>query len=1646
MKIVNCGRGVHQREVAGIEKLQSLPDSWIAFTNLDLALPGKGLREIDVIMILDDRILLLDLKDWKGPITSRDASWFNGTKDCGRSPVQKLGEHKRAIATLLKSFLQEQARREGLGSKRLSCPLVDAAVVLTRTADRSGIAATEIGRVFGIDMFIKMLRNSKERDAQLGAVATRNEDFTSTAWVARFRRFFNASNENFRAASRRYGSYRADSDSPTFSHPRELYYEFDVTEEDAPNSAGILRRWDFSKAEPQFQTEEGRLMIAGREKEVIAWLDDRSATCGHALLRQRAEDPERSAQYWEVYERRRRLRRLADFCGTELPRQTAQERLELARQVLAAAKTMHDLEAAHLDIGPHSIWLELPTTVRLSHLMAASYPEVKSLGQMRYQFLSSATAPEDVLGIHVSALRKDVYLLGCSVHALLFGTPPSGEPAEWDAAVDQDGKFAHLHPWFERALEVDAMARFVDASDMLDAFNAAMSSLPDRHSTNEGLEQFRTFKSQLQLIREFPMSEMLAEDDRVDIWRSESKDQVTVVKLWKAQAIGNISTEGPRILAFLRQAQELIEAPIPGVGRLHGAYWTGDAIALAQEFVEGASLTEPLVNGSWGSDIPEAISLAQTLVDTVERMHTRQVAHGDLKPDNILLFTETAADGATTSRLTLIDLLDFSPARDGERANTLYSPAQGGRFERDRYAVTKIVEELFRPCALLHSQHARLAAAISQCRVGPPANGSLAPLAEVLATLLHVVPVDEGGLTITLGIPGAESGSLLADEGRYWVSRFGRALIIRGASEQIELRLDNADVPTFGRRSAVSQGQIGRSRRHEIASFTGQITVVTHAHHLSEVAHILDHPDVHAALNTKPSPEKNEPSQAIQTQEEGKDEIAESAPSSGIESQAAPLEVRRLWRRLVERESELITEAIAVGESAFRRESGRHVVPVQMTVGEYGFDRNDTVTVERLDSSSRVTKIGVLDIQNSTDEFVAIESRMDTSRGPLVADGATLRFQSRYENTSRERRSDATSRLVGGGAAIPGLIDYFNPVHATGPIQVGHQVDESQVKERYGLNDTQARAFARLATCRPLGLLQGPPGTGKTKFIGALVHYALTNGLARNVLLASQSHEAVNNATEAVLRLLGDQRDTISLIRVGHESVVSEVLRPYHAAKAELAYKDRFAATFRDRMRIAARSLGLDQPTAEMLLWFEDSVVPVIAKLQELAADEPDARSKVNALMTTIELLLESRGTTVSFAGTETDGLERAALDALLKSIDRRHDVKVERLRHIVQLGRDIVGSVSTWQRSFETFLAGTRQVVAGTCVGLGRTALGLTKTTFDLVIVDEAARCTASELAVPIQAGKWVVLVGDHAQLEPSHLPEVVKSLSEELGLSTDEVMRSDFERAFLSPYGKEASARLEKQYRMLPPIGRVVSGAFYGNALEHGREASDVPQHAWPESLSTPLLWIETDSLGPAAFQREDEARKGSLVNAVEAEAITSLLRGWAVHEDFLSWLRQRRPGDHAIGIICAYAAQRDLVRKKLNSANLPDELRHSLKVDTIDSYQGKENTIVLVSLVRNNAERELPGGTPGIRPGFLGRKNRINVAISRGMDRLVIVGAKQRWPEGSMTQLTQSFDLQVDSGAARIVSATEITQAASRPKTQRASKHGVADGAKV
>src|SRR5262249_16716097 len=126
--------------------------------------------------------------------------------------------------------------------------------------------------------------------------------------------------------------------------------------------------------------------------------------------------------------------------------------------------------------------------------------------------------------------------------------------------------------------------------------------------------------------------------------------------------------------------------------------------------------------------------------------------------------------------------------------------------------------------------------------------------------------------------------------------------------------------------------------------------------------------------------------------------------------------------------------------------------------------------------------------------------------------------------------------------------------------------------------------------------------------------------------------------------------------------------------------------------------------------------------------------------------------------------------------------------------------------------LAKTRSIVTATCVGIGQTKIRVDTKIFDWVIVDEAARCTPGELAVPIQVGRRLLLVGDHRQLLPMVEKSVLDALCDEMpDVHRQDLMRSDFERSYLSDYGLKNGRTLTEQYRMTPAICELVSKVFY-------------------------------------------------------------------------------------------------------------------------------------------------------------------------------------------------------------------------------------------
>ncbi|TXC71344.1 hypothetical protein FSB78_10620 [Sphingomonas ginsenosidivorax] len=1635
MKITNNGRGVHRREVKGVETLQAgLPGHWYAYTNLDLAMAPGVSRELDIIIVTDDRIVIADIKDWDGPIESRDGRWFNRGKDICASPVQKIAQNVRDILPLLQLHLKRHLPR---GS--YTVPKLERMIVLTGSKELGGIAASERAGVMGVEDFIRSLATRQQRETIFGRVPAwfNTHPLTSPEWKDQLSKFFNVKKGVFLPGRRSYGGFFAASDAAAFQHPGGIYSEFDASDERQSPALGVLRLWDFSKAATEFQTEEGRGEIAGREQAVVAYLQDRSDRCDEVILDGRMRDPDFGVGYWEIYDRRRRLTRLMDFAAVDLKEVCKSDRIVLARQLISALDALHLAEASHLDVGGHSVWIQRPSTVRLSHLMAASYPQVNTLGESRYQFLSSGVVPEDILGDRGTSKQRDVFLLGTTVHRILFGLPPvaqEGAPPEWDPSIDATDGYTELHSWFETAMAWDPRSRFKNAGTALTAFNTSTVQRPTAAEVLEGLERHRgEVRSQMQLYSKYPALETIRDDDSKAIWKSSREGSGLLVKMWKRASWGDQTREGGRILDFLDRLREMVNAQPPGCAKIVDAFWLNDAIVAVQEWVDSPDLATLRADATEWTEIGPRVEFCRALCDLVDGLHSRRVAHGDLKPSNILV------DPLAPGTPVLIDLVDFASAADGELRTTMYAPEAGGRYERDRFAVTRIVEQLLEHVEGDARLNELVTDAIEKIRTAEPPNSTLLPLIEALEAAA-VEEADEAAPILTLSWPGQRSGVLLPDEGRYFLRRapYRRAIVIRGACEEIEVEIDPAARPFRISRRPVGQGLISSVSKHEFGELDALIELVEGpAGDLQALMPLFERADVVERLM---APTTQLPaSVAGEDEEDAQDDVVEDVPGEAlaeITADAPPptgiVDVASLWNRLIDAEKDLVTYGEATEDSGFNKEARRHLVPFDLLGGSFDYNRLDRVMVERLDSRGSWRSIASLDVQRSRPDALFLDgSRFDGRNGSLVKQFDQLRFRSRFEETSLDRRHAAVSRITKRNSRTRDLIDLFDPRLAAKPKTLNEQFDAKDLEKLYGLNSVQAEALAKVLRTRPLALVQGPPGTGKTVFIAALVHAALTSGLVRNVLLSSQAHEAVNNAAEAVLKLFAKTGDVPSILRVGNENVVSDRLLPFHSERVERLFKDGFRAEMRERLAIAGRGLGLDEGLIEQLVHIEIAIRPLARHLEELE-DEEDAAARENALRLTLEQQLDP----LRIGRDAVRDVPAAALVALLVEaclsqlqFDRRPSPdRIARFHAVAAMSREFIASVSSEQRSFETFLAGTRQIVAGTCVGLGRSSLGLTATPFDLVIVDEAARCTASELAVPIQAGEWVVLVGDHKQLEPMHERKVVEDVAQHLGVSEIEVARSDFERVFETSYGEAAGQTLRTQYRMLPPIGDLVSSSFYARSpLQHGRTIPELDLASLPRELSHPLVWVDTSDLGERGRQSDTDTR-GSLFNTAEADAIVLLLKRWSEHPEFLEHLQQPSPHAHAIGIICAYSKQRDVIRRKIQGANISPILRAALKIDTIDSYQGKQNPIVIVSLVRNNRDGGMEGDTKMIRPGFLSTPNRINVALSRAMDRLVIVGSRTRWKTGSpMASVAGGFRRKEEAGDALEISAAELLNAA-------------------
>lgn len=263
---------------------------------------------------------------------------------------------------------------------------------------------------------------------------------------------------------------------------------------------------------------------------------------------------------------------------------------------------------------------------------------------------------------------------------------------------------------------------------------------------------------------------------------------------------------------------------------------------------------------------------------------------------------------------------------------------------------------------------------------------------------------------------------------------------------------------------------------------------------------------------------------------------------------------------------------------------------------------------------------------------------------------------------------------------------------------------------------------------------------------------------------------------------------------------------------------------------------------------------------------------------------------------------------------------------------KSIRAEIKQLQQYNEEKLFEEADVIAGTPIGLYDA--GLQKISFDQLIIDEAGQCIEPLAWCIFSFANKIVLAGDHLQLPPTVL--------------SDAAAKAGFNRSVLE-VAIEHSPNvhlLNIQYRMKPVIAGFSSDYFYKGLLQTAPHLINNGIH---------LSFIDTAGSG---FNETHGPDGVSLQNEGELRIIDQLMQS----SEFV-------PENSAF--ISPYSGQVLMAKEKL-----PKQMR----ISTIDSFQGQEKEVIFLSLVRSNDNCEI---------GFLKDYRRMNVAITRAKEQLVVIG---------------------------------------------------------
>lgn len=280
-----------------------------------------------------------------------------------------------------------------------------------------------------------------------------------------------------------------------------------------------------------------------------------------------------------------------------------------------------------------------------------------------------------------------------------------------------------------------------------------------------------------------------------------------------------------------------------------------------------------------------------------------------------------------------------------------------------------------------------------------------------------------------------------------------------------------------------------------------------------------------------------------------------------------------------------------------------------------------------------------------------------------------------------------------------------------------------------------------------------------------------------------------------------------------------------------------------------------------------------------------------------------------------------------------------------------ITDSLSNYEDNrLEKALALSANIIGMTCNRVSAYTFETSSEMFDVAIIDEVCKATLPEILMPLIIAKKAVLVGDPKQLPPvfcSEEIEVIRSI-DKCNLQKYMYINDLFS------HSKNVTF-LDTQYRMTNQIGSFIGKLFYSEQLRNGRNVDVEGGIIWVDYVPT-IAW---------PLNEMDNAEKQRIYNLNECEIISGVLMK----------LNANSNNGTSVAIIAPYKHQVFMLRKLLQTESLSSL---DINIDSVDGFQGKECDVVIFSLTRTVGSFR-----------FLADERRLNVALSRARDRIIIIG---------------------------------------------------------